>query len=625
MSNQSSDELEQSLNAIRIAVERGQLTDSAAENLNRWLRESYYAEYRQALHRLVSQSNFDELDRLFWERIPFGTGGRRGPMADFGSATINARTIAESAYGLGEYVKRFRNRLTDSRQSSPPHAVVAFDSRHRSLEFAQGTATVLAASGFLVFLFSEPRSTPELSFAVRYLQCDAGVMISASHNPPTDNGFKAYWSNGGQVLPPHDAGIIACVDAATEITKLNFHEGVRNGRIVLLGPTVDSAYVDAVCALSLSSERAVRALYTPLHGVGESSVFRVIRQLGFEGVTIFEAQRSLDGDFPNVPDHLPNPERSEVFIPAIQEAELIDAELILASDPDADRLAVAVRDATGHFVILSGNQLGALLTDYVLSRRALQGSMTPEHFVVETLVTTPLIQAIATDYGLAIVSDVLVGFKHIAAEVDARGVERFVFAAEESIGFMAGDYCRDKDGAIGAIYVLELAAQLKRQNRTLLDQLCVLHSKYGFHYELTRSITCTGSTGRRRIEHLMHRLRDQPPRSVGCCRFESVRDFLRGETRQLPSNEKSESRNHPSGDMLMFEGVSGDHCLTIAIRPSGTEPKLKLYGFIRTSPDRSSLANQEQARSSLTDVMIEMESWLLTDHGMAEASDQRRL
>ena len=606
-------------------MERGQLTDSAAENLNRWLRESYYAEYRQALHRLVSQSNFDELDRLFWERIPFGTGGRRGPMADFGSATINARTIAESAYGLGEYVKRFRNRLTDSRQSSPPHAVVAFDSRHRSLEFAQGTATVLAASGFLVFLFSEPRSTPELSFAVRYLQCDAGVMISASHNPPTDNGFKAYWSNGGQVLPPHDAGIIACVDAATEITKLNFHEGVRNGRIVLLGPTVDSAYVDAVCALSLSSERAVRALYTPLHGVGESSVFRVIRQLGFEGVTIFEAQRSLDGDFPNVPDHLPNPERSEVFIPAIQEAELIDAELILASDPDADRLAVAVRDATGHFVILSGNQLGALLTDYVLSRRALQGSMTPEHFVVETLVTTPLIQAIATDYGLAIVSDVLVGFKHIAAEVDARGVERFVFAAEESIGFMAGDYCRDKDGAIGAIYVLELAAQLKRQNRTLLDQLCVLHSKYGFHYELTRSITCTGSTGRRRIEHLMHRLRDQPPRSVGCCRFESVRDFLRGETRQLPSNEKSESRNHPSGDMLMFEGMSGDHCLTIAIRPSGTEPKLKLYGFIRTSPDRSSLANQEQARSSLTDVMIEMESWLLTDHGMAEASDQRRL
>jgi len=625
MSNQSSDELEQSLNAIRIAVERGQLTDSAAENLNRWLRESYYAEYRQALHRLVSQSNFDELDRLFWERIPFGTGGRRGPMADFGSATINARTIAESAYGFGEYVKRFRNRLTDSRQSSPPHAVVAFDSRHRSLEFAQGTATVLAASGFLVFLFSEPRSTPELSFAVRYLQCDAGVMISASHNPPTDNGFKAYWSNGGQVLPPHDAGIIACVDAATEITKLNFHEGVRNGRIVLLGPTVDSAYVDAVCALSLSSERAVRALYTPLHGVGESSVFRVIRQLGFEGVTIFEAQRSLDGDFPNVPDHLPNPERSEVFIPAIQEAELIDAELILASDPDADRLAVAVRDATGHFVILSGNQLGALLTDYVLSRRALQGSMTPEHFVVETLVTTPLIQAIATDYGLAIVSDVLVGFKHIAAEVDARGVERFVFAAEESIGFMAGDYCRDKDGAIGAIYVLELAAQLKRQNRTLLDQLCVLHSKYGFHHELTRSITCTGSTGRRRIEHLMHRLRDQPPRSVGSCRFESVRDFLRGETRQLPSNEKSESRNHPSGDMLMFEGVSGDHCLTIAIRPSGTEPKLKLYGFIRTSPDRSSLANQEQARSSLTDVMIEMESWLLTDHGMAEASDQRRL
>jgi len=609
MSNQSSEELERVLAVLGVAVATDRLTAEAARNLERWLREPQYAAYRDRLTELVTHAKFDELNRLFWERIPFGTGGRRGLMAEFGSATINDRTIAESAYGLAVYVKRCRERDA-STTPRPLRAAVAFDSRHRSVEFAQCTASVMAAHGFLVFLFPQPRATPELSFAVRHLQCDTGVMISASHNPPSDNGFKAYWSNGGQVLPPHDAGIIECVDAATEIPVVAFQDAVTSGQIVLLDDAVDAAYVEAVCALSLSSERGIKALYTPLHGVGETSVFRVVRQSGFRDVSIFEPQRSQDGAFPNVPDHLPNPERFAVFGPAIEEAKKFDVDLVLASDPDADRMAVAVRDQSGEFVCLSGNQLGALLTDYVLGRRVANGSVSSDHFVIETLVTTPLIQAIGRKYGVKVVRDVLVGFKHIAAEVDARGSDRFVFAAEESIGFMAGDYCRDKDAAIGALYVLELAAELKRQGQTLLDRLEELHAQHGFHREQALSMTCPGPSGHARITLLMQALRNRPPESLGPCRFETIRDFQRHEVRGLPSNSRLEPLPQPSSDLLIFSGRASDGEITLAIRPSGTEPKLKLYGFVRTPPVPAIADTEARATACLAVVMAEMETWM---------------
>jgi len=296
--------------AINAAVNSGKLTDSAGQNLDRWLSEPYYASYRESMMELIEQSAFDELNRLFWERIPFGTGGRRGPMSEFGSATINARTIAESAHGLAVYVQRVADpQILRAGAFGELRAVVARDTRHRSTEFARLTASILAAHGFKVFFFPEPRATPELSFAVRYLECDTGVMISASHNPPSDNGFKAYWNTGGQVLPPHDAGIIACVDASEDIPTIDFEKAVTEGSIVLLtsandSPKVDEAYVDAVCLLSLSSARDVKVLYTPMHGVGESSIYRVVQQAGFHAVDLYEPQRVQDGSLPNVPDHL---------------------------------------------------------------------------------------------------------------------------------------------------------------------------------------------------------------------------------------------------------------------------------------------------------------------------------
>ena len=609
--------------AIELAVVANQLTREAAANLGRWLTEPHYAEYSPQLVALIRRADFAELNRLFWERLPFGTGGRRGPMSDFGSATINDRTIAESAHGLAVYVKRWCQQNNLLQPGLTPRAAVAFDSRHRSREFAQRTASVLAAHGFQVFFFPEPRATPELSFAVIAECCHTGVMISASHNPPSDNGFKAYWSTGGQVLSPHDAGIIECVDAAGEIPSVDFETAVRAGQIHLLGEIRDAAYVNAVCLQGLSPARDITALYTPLHGVGESSVFRVVRQLGFHGVSIFEPQRSLDGAFPNVPDQLPNPERFEVFGPAIAHAKQTGAELVLASDPDADRMAVAVRDHSGEFVCLTGNQLSSLLTDHVLSHRAAQRSLSADHFIIETLVTTPLVAAIGHHYGVKVVSDVLVGFKYIAHEIDRHGPDRFVFATEESIGFMAGNYCRDKDAAVGAIFVLELAAELKQRGETLLDQLDRLHARHGVHVEQTVSIMAPGATGHARLARIMQSLRDAPLPAFGPAVWESVRDYERHEIRSLPANIKSADLPAPTSNLLILNGRSQSieneptsACeLTLAIRPSGTEPKIKCYGFARTSPAPDLAAAKRHTEQSLAAMLDSLQNWIAEVHG----------
>ena len=632
--------VKQGIAAVQEAVIAGKLTSTAGQNVQRWLSEPQYSAYQSQLQQLIVDGNFDELNRLFWEKIPFGTGGRRGPMSEFGSATINDRTIAESAHGLAVYVLRSRTQSSSATSQTEPRAVVAFDSRHRSLEFAQRTACVLAAHGFHVEFFPQPRSTPELSFAVRYLRCDTGVMISASHNPPSDNGFKAYWSTGGQILPPHDAGIIECVDAATDIPTVDFEVALASGRIAYVGSAVDEAYVTAVCKLSLSPERDITALYTPLHGVGETSVFRVVQQAGFDGVSIYEPQRSQDGAFPNVPDHLPNPERSAVFGPAIDEAQRMGVDLVLASDPDADRMAVAVRrgpavwrgspgavrrgspdpavsstlpgspDPAPEFVCLTGNQLGALLTDYVLRHRQAAGTISPDHYLIETLVTTPLIAAIGHEYGVQVIRDVLVGFKHIAGEIEARRADHFVFAAEESIGFMAGDYCRDKDAAVGALFVLELAAELKRQGKTLLDQMGDLYARHGYFLEETLSTECPGPTGQARIQQIMEAFRKQPPAVVGGCVWASVRDYRQHEIRSLPSNRVVEQLPAPSGNLLIFNGQCRDCKVTVAMRPSGTEPKIKFYYFINATVEPSLDEAKARAAACLAEIQQGLGQWM---------------
>ena len=630
MSNDNVHRIDAARNTVDQAVRSGQLTAASGQNVNRWLSEPYYGEYRDQLLRLVDDANFAELDRLFWERIPFGTGGRRGPMSEIGSATINARTIAESAHGLAVYVQRMASpgalhdanveRLARAEADATGlRAVIARDTRHRSTEFARLTASILAAHGFQVFFFPEPRATPELSFAVRYLKCDTGVMISASHNPPSDNGFKAYWNTGGQVLPPHDQGIIACVDASEEIPTVDFDVAVQEGKIVILSESkdldVDQAYIDEVCALSLSSARTIRALYTPMHGVGASSIYRSILQAGYRDVELYEPQCSQDGSFPNVPDHLPNPERPQALRPAIDFARANGHALVLASDPDADRLAVAVRTQGDEFTCLSGNQLGALLADYILSKRAAAKTLTPDHFLVETLVTTPMLVPIGHAYGVRVIRDLLVGFKWIAGAIDANGPDQFVFAAEESVGYMAGSYCRDKDACVAAIFALELASELQSAGKTLVDRLDELYVKHGYYHEVQFVQTCPGASGSSQIAQMMHALRERTPASLGTISFETVKDYQRHVMKSLPllpSITVQVDLPHPSGDLLILEGHSGPCRVTLAGRPSGTEPKIKFYLFANVSPELPLSEAKKLGQKCLVELESELKKWLVS-------------
>ena len=595
----------QQLIGVDEAAADGKLSAEAARNLKRWLQEPQYAKYLPELSSLVAAKEFARLEDLFWQQIPFGTGGRRGPMSEFGAATINDRTIAESAHGLAVYLK-------ETLKAAGGTAVVACDTRNRSQEFAELTATTLAAHGLKVFLFESFRSTPELSFAVRHLKCDVGAMISASHNPPADNGIKAYWKSGGQVLAPHDAGIIRCVEQAGEIPQMDLNQAVHINRVEIVGSAIDEAYWNAVLAMSLSDARDIAILYSPLHGVGETSCWQILQRAGFEGARIFGPQQSPDGNFPNVPDQLPNPERAQVFEPMLPHARTIDAAVLIASDPDADRMAVQVRDAQGKYVHLNGNQIGSLLADYILTKRSARGDLSPDHYVVETLVTTRLIGAIARAHGVRVIDDLLVGFKYIGETMDAEGPEKFVFGAEESLGYLAGSYARDKDAGIATLYLAECAAELKAAGRTLLDRLDDLYVQHGFFIESQVSQVCPGAEGSRQITQLMTAFREAPPRELGGVTFATVHDYQQHETRSITGDAPPTPLPKPSGNLLVFESTPGDLQVRVAIRPSGTEPKIKFYLFAQSAPcEAAALANaKSRAGDALEQVAADLKTWM---------------
>jgi phosphoglucomutase/phosphomannomutase len=600
----------------------GLLQDAAPANIQCWLSESCYAGYHARILELLNGSEDDvkALNEMFWTTIPFGTGGRRGAMGEMGPATINERTIAESAHGLAAYMQQQNG-------TNAGVAVVAHDTRNRSQEFARITATTFVALGLKVYVFGPHkrtvdlvgeeaavalthRSTPLLSFAVRHLECDIGVMISASHNPPADNGFKAYWNTGAQVTAPHDKGIIDCVNAARDIATVDYDEAVKNGSIVVVGDEIDDAFADAVLATGLSDKRDINAVFSPLHGVGETAAFDVIDRAGFAGVSVFEDHRLPSGDFPNVADHFPNPERTQVFDRIIDAENDTDCEVILATDPDADRVAIAVRDDAGKFVILTGNQTGALLCDYVCQQRQANGSLTSDSYVVETLVTTPMTATIARSYGADAITDLLVGFKYIAKAMDDRGPENFIFGTEESIGYLAGQYARDKDASIGCLYILEMAAELKAQGKTILQRLDELYATHGVHCESQKSIYCEGSSGLQQIKKLMETIRTTPPATLAGLQIAQARDFQTMEIKS-PTGEVIGKFEQPQGNLVFLDSVEGDAKMSIAVRPSGTEPKIKFYFFVQES--LTAHADLQAAKSSAADRVkqadAELEAW----------------
>ena len=574
---------EDALASLERAATGGQVSSTAAINIRRWLTEPPFARYRAKLTADIAAGKWALLDEAFYAILEFGTGGRRGKMYPVGTNVLNERTIAESARGLADYVTARKG------ADAPRSCVIARDTRHQSPEFAALCARVLAAAGFKVYLFPEPRSTPLLSHAVRHLHCDAGIMITASHNAPSDNGFKCYAATGGQVVPPDDDGIIACVTQASdrEIPEASFDAGVSDGSIVLVGTAVDQSYLTSVVSEEVAPEcRDIAIVYTPMHGVGETSVAAALTMAGFTRVNVLASQRTPDGDFPNVPGHVSNPEIPKTLEAAIAEAKATGADLVLASDPDADRIGVGLPlsgDPKGDWTTLDGNQIGVLLTAFVIKETEARGRLRNDHYVITTLVSSLMARALCEREGVRIEDDLLVGFKWIGQRIDASGHVGFLFAFEESHGYLKGDHVRDKDAAVAALLMAELAATVKARKQTVLDYLDDLYIDVGHHGERLINKVIEGRQGVEQMKQIMAEFRAHPPRSVGGVTIIEVDDYLRHEVRVLDGSTAPRPLPEPSGDLLIFR-TDAPGC-RFAVRPSGTEPKIKFYLFARSGVD----------------------------------------
>jgi len=567
------------LGRLAQAESEGLISASAVANIRRWLTEPPFDKYRPRLVEDIEAGRWKVLDDAFYAVLEFGTGGRRGRMYPVGTNVLNERTMGESARGLADYITQRKG------ADQPRSCVIARDTRHNSPEFAELCARVLAAAGFKVYLFAGPRSTPLLSFAVRYLKCDAGIMITASHNAPSDNGFKCYSASGGQVIPPDDSGIIACVQTASdrEIPETPFDQGVADGSIVLVGSDVDDAYIAAVVGESVSSARDLSIVYTPMHGVGETSVAAALLRAGFTRLNILASQRTPDGDFPNVPGHVSNPEIPKTLDASIVEAKATGADLVLASDPDADRIGVAVPvtgDPKGDWVTLDGNQIGALLAAFVMKQTKAMGRLRPDHYLVTTMVTSQMARAIAQLEGVRVEDDLLVGFKWIGQRIDETGPAGFLFGFEESHGYLKGTHVRDKDAAVAALLFAELAATVKERKQTVLEYLDGLYREVGHYAERLINKTLEGREGATQIKTLMAAFRENPPKELGKAVLGEVYDYKTHEIRSLQGSEKPRALPQPSGDLLIFHAEEPG--TRVAVRPSGTEPKIKFYLFART-------------------------------------------
>lgn len=584
---------------VEQAVKDEKITSAAGVNIRAWLTEPRYAEYAVEVAAHVRDGKWQQLDDVFWTIIPFGTGGRRGKMYPIGSNAINDRTIGESAQGLADYVKDALGR------GAALSCAIAYDTRHRSEHFARLCAEIMTAAGFTVYFLQGHRSTPELSFAVRYKNCSCGIMVTASHNPPSDNAVKVYWSNGAQVLPPHDKGIIQRVMNTQEIRRADFDQMLAAGKIVRCQEEVDAKFCEAVLAQATPGPRELKVIYSPLHGVGATAVMPVLTNDGFHDVELFAPHAEPNGDFPNVPGHVSNPENPQVFDAIIDRARETGADLVLATDPDCDRIGCAASLTSASdspWRTLTGNQIGALLADYLLENRKGSRNISPDHFIVETLVTTQLVRRIGESYGVRTIDNLLVGFKWIAQAIDENGPQHFIFGTEESHGYMAGTYTRDKDGAVASLLLCELAARLKANRQTLHEKLEALMWQHGAHAERTISVQMPGSEGMERMKEVMRAFRASPPSSIAGNAVAQIRDYESQTIRTIGGTPQP--LIGPKGDLVILDLVSEGNY--VACRPSGTEPKIKFYMFVYTPAEQ--LADLVAARNDLEDRLIRMEN-----------------
>ncbi|MDD6165220.1 MAG: phospho-sugar mutase [Bacteroidales bacterium] len=548
---------------------------NACNNADRWLNGCIDESTKQEILRM-REENPEEFNDAFYRTLEFGTGGLRGIMG-LGTNRMNFITVSMTTQGFCNYIKQ-------KKTQGEVRCVISHDSRNNSRNFALTTARVMAANGFKVFLFEDMRPTPELSFAVRELKADAGVMITASHNPKEYNGYKAYWNDGAQLTAPDDELVIEQVNQITDISQVKTQQGDDN--ITIIGKDIDQVYIDRVKSLSLdngyiSRNKGLKIVYTPLHGTGIKLIPQALKAYGFDNVSIVEPQAVADGNFPTCVS--PNPEEPAALELGLQQAQRENADILLATDPDADREALAVKKKNGEWILLNGNQTASLFTYYLLKRWSEEGRLTGNQYIIKTIVTTELVRKIAESFNVECY-DTLTGFKHIAAKIKSmEGKKEYIGGGEESFGYLIGDFVRDKDSVSGCCILAEMAAYASDKGQTLYDMLLDIYAQYGFYQEKQVSIVRKGQSGAEEIKAMMTTFRTNPHTSLAGEKVERIADYLECEKTGLPSS-----------NVLQYFLSDGSK---VSVRPSGTEPKIKFYFSICSKFEAPSLYEQKQTEA----------------------------
>lgn len=549
------------------------MNDKIQAKVDKWLNGNYDLATKEEIRRM-QRENPDMLADAFYQDLSFGTGGLRGIMG-VGTNRINKYTIGMCTQGFANYLKK-------SFPDQEIKVAIAHDSRNNSRFFAETTANVFAANGIKVYLFESLRPTPELSFTIRYLNCNAGVNCTASHNPKEYNGYKAYWNDGGQLVPPHDKAVITEVEAIQSIDDVKW-EGDKNN-ITLIGSDVDEAYVKMVKGLSvqpdiIERQKDLGIVYTPIHGTGIKLVPQVLKEFGFTNLSVVDEQSEPNGDFPTVV--YPNPEESEAMNLGLKLAKDTNGDILCGTDPDADRVGIAVKDDKGEWILMNGNQTALLAFTYMMEARKEKGIAEPNDMVVKTIVTTDAIHKVAQKMNVKCY-DVLTGFKWIAELIkEKEGEEHYIIGGEESFGLMVGDKVRDKDAVSAVAILCEMAAVEKNKGRTLFNKLIELYIEYGFYHESLVSITKKGMKGQEEIAEMMQQYRENPPKLINGIKVKELLDYQTHVGKNLDTNEEWKI-TLPKSNVLQFILEDGTK---ISARPSGTEPKIKFYFSVNTKLD----------------------------------------
>lgn len=574
------------------------LDPTIQQRVNTWLQGNYDAETKTAVQALLNQGDKEAVNDAFYRDLEFGTGGLRGIMG-VGTNRVNKYTLGAATQGLSNYL---RKQFPDQKIQ----VAIAHDCRNNAIPFAQIVADVFSANGIHVHFFDGLRPTPELSFAIRQLGCQSGVMLTASHNPREYSGYKAYWNDGGQIIAPHDKNIITEVLAIQSVDQINFT--ANPALIQKIGPEMDQLFIDTVCAVSLEpaairQQHDLKIVYSPIHGTGVDIVPRALRQLGFSNVNLVEEQCVVDGNFPTV--IYPNPEEHEAMTMALAKAVAIDADLVMATDPDADRVGIAIKDDKGQFILLNGNQTGTLLFYYLLNQWEAKNKLTGNEYIIKTVVTTYLIDKIAADKDVACYNT-LTGFKFIGALMtELQGKQTYIAGCEESYGYLVGDHVRDKDAVVGCTMIAEMCAFYKSQGKSLYEVLLEVYQQYGLYKEILLSFTKAGQRGAEEIQELMNGYRANPPQQLAGMPIVRVKDYQLQQEKDLRTGAVYPI-DLPKSNVMQFITANGG---IISTRPSGTEPKIKYYISLNT--DLPSAALYAHKVAELDAVIVKIKEALI--------------